>query len=318
MVVLRADPWNPDYGMGFEAPPEETPLPQADPFVETSDWSAPRSPTTEAPSDVWFVDGVRRVELRLLAEDDGRTVPGLFGSFAVGAVHCDGSATFGEHRVGRALVLGGGVRPDGVDVRCGAGSLAFAPFTDPGTDPNRPLLRLQELMRAAENDLAAWLIGGGEALVLADGPLRLGEEGDSPVVGVVKRFVRRYLEPEQESLLGRLGRGQRTPVFALHDREGTVRGYSWYARLTELVPPWHDRAGIVRCEVRTGVGLSGAIELADSVTVLLPAFAGRASDPRTPQNLAPVAGLERWLRHRMGDHGMVRRSLVAWLMAKEA
>jgi hypothetical protein len=318
MVVLRADPWNPEYGMGFEAQSEETPLPQADPFVETTDWSAPRSPAAEAPAEVWFVDGVRRVELRLLAEDDGRTVPGLFGSFAVGAVHCDGNAAFGEHRVGRALVLGGGVRPAEADVRCGAGSLNFAPVTESGTDPNRPLLRLQELMRAAENDLAAWLVGGGARLVLADGPLRLGEEGDSPVVGVVKRFVRRYLEPEQESLRGRQGRGERSPVFALHDREGAVRGYSWYARLTHLVAPWHDRAGIVRCEVRAGVGLPRAVDLADLVTVLLPAFAGRASDPRTPQNLAPVAGLEVWLRHRMGDHGMVRRSLVAWLMAKEA
>jgi hypothetical protein len=318
MVVLRADPWNPDYGMGFEAPPDETPLPRADPFVETTDWSTPRSPTVDAPSDVWFVDGVRRVELRLLAEDDGRTVPGLFGSHAVGAVHCDGSASFGEHRVGRALVLGGGVRPDQVAVRCGEGSIAFAAVTDPSTDPNQPLLRLQELMRAAENELAAWLVGGGAPLVLADGPLRLGEQGDSPVVGVVKRFVRRYLEPEQESLIGRLGRGQRTPVFALHDREGAVRGYSWYARLVDLVPPWHDHAGVVRCEVRAGVGLRQAIDLSDAVTVLLPNFAGRASDPRTPQNLAPVAGLEAWLRHRMGDHGMVRRSLVAWLMSKEA
>ena len=51
------------------------------------------------------------------------------------------------------------------------------------------------------------------------------------------------------------------------------------------------------------------------VTNLLPGYAGRPSDPRTPQNLAPVAGLESWLRHRMGDHAMVRRSLLAWLAA---
>jgi hypothetical protein len=317
MVVLRADPWSPEYGVGFEAPSEESPLPQADPFVETSDWSVGRSPAAAPPPEVWFVDGVRRVELRLLAEDGQRTVPGLFGSHAVGAVRCDGRASFGEHRVGRALVVGGGVSAEHVEVRCGAGSFGFVPVTDPGTDPNQPLLRLQELMRAAENELASWLIGGGAPLVVADGPLRLGEEGDSPVVGVVKRFVRRYLPPEQETLLGRLGRGQRTPVFALQDQGGKVRGYSWYARLVDLVPPWHDHAGIVRCEVRAAVGSANAIRLADEVTVMLPAFAGRRSDPRTPQNLAPVAGLEGWLRHRMGDHAMVRRSLVAWLMAKE-
>jgi hypothetical protein len=318
MVVLRADPWNPEYGVGFEAPPDETPLPQADPFVESTDWTEPRSPAAAPPPEAWFVDGVRRVELRLLGEDGGRTVPGLFGSFAVGAVRCDGRASFGEHRIGRAVVIGGGVRPNQADVPCGAGSLAFAPVTDAGTDPNQPLLRLQELMRDAENSLAAWLIGQAAPLVLADGPLRLGEEGDSPVVGVVKRFVRRYLRPEHEALLGKLGRGQRTPVFGLHDRDGKVRGYSWYARLVDLVPPWHDHAGIVRCEVRAGVGVTRAVALAEAVTAMLPSFAGRRSDPRTPQNLAPVAGLEAWLRHRMGDHGMVRRSLVAWLIAKEA
>ena len=39
MLVLRADPWAPDYGMGFEAPQElpEDALPRADPFVETDD-----------------------------------------------------------------------------------------------------------------------------------------------------------------------------------------------------------------------------------------------------------------------------------------
>ena len=59
--------------------------------------------------------------------------------------------------------------------------------------------------------------------------------------------------------------------------------------------------------------LDGARGLADRTTALLPAYAGRPTDPRAPQNLAPVAGLEGWLRHRMGDHRMIRRSLLAWL-----
>ena len=55
----------------------------------------------------------------------------------------------------------------------------------------------------------------------------------------------------------------------------------------------------------------------DGVTALLPAYAGRAGDPRTPQNLVPVAGLEAWLRHRIGDRGIIRRSLLAWLATRE-
>jgi hypothetical protein len=32
-------------------------------------------------------------------------------------------------------------------------------------------------------------------------------------------------------------------------------------------------------------------------------------DPRAPQNLVPTAALERQLRHRMGDRGLVYRAL---------
>ncbi|HMC37772.1 MAG TPA: DNA double-strand break repair nuclease NurA [Actinomycetota bacterium] len=314
MLVLRADPWSADYGMGYEAVADDTPFPSADPFVETTDWSRPIPATATATGPLWFVDGVRRVELRLVAEQDGERVPGLFGSYGVGAVVCDGTARFDDHCIRRAVVLCCGVMPERAELSVGTASLVFDPTTDPGSDPNRALLRLQELMRAEEDALAARLLLHGAALVLVDGPLRLGSEpNDAPMVGVVKRFVRRYLEPEHESLLGRLRPGERTPLFGLVDQQADLRGYSWYTRLADAGPPWHDHAGIVRCEVRAGVRLDGARGLADRTTALLPAYAGRPTDPRAPQNLAPVAGLEGWLRHRMGDHRMIRRSLLAWL-----
>src|SRR2546428_6859345 len=90
MVMLRADPWSADYGMGYEAVAEERPLPSSDPFLETTDWSRPIASSSLARGAVWFVDGVRRVELRVVADQDGLRVPGLFGSFGVGSVSCDG------------------------------------------------------------------------------------------------------------------------------------------------------------------------------------------------------------------------------------
>lgn len=319
MAVLRADPWSPQYGMGYEAPLEEPPLPRVDPFVERADWSSALAPEPqEDPTrPVIFVDGVRRIDLRLLADDADRRVPGLFGSYAVGSVHCDGHANFGPHDVRRAVVLAGGLRAERASVPCGASTLEFEPALEARGDPNAPLQRLQDLMRETEAALAARLVGDGAKLVLVDGPLALGDGASLPLVGVVKRFVRRYLGPEQESLLSRLAAGERTPLFALIDEGGAPRTLSWYARLTELRPPWHDHAGIVRCEVRASVSVPAAVSLADRVTALLPRFAGRAADPRTPQNLAPVAGLETWLRHRMGDQAMTRRALLAWLATKE-
>jgi hypothetical protein len=316
MVVLRADPWNPEFGMGFEALLEEAPAHRADPSVEADDWSRAITPPPAEPGPLAFVDGVRRVELRVLADESERRVPGLFGSFAVGSVLCNGRATFGEHRVGRAVVLGGGMVPDRAEVICGRTRLDFESVSDSSMEPNGPLERLQRLMREAEDALVASVALGGAPLVLVDGPLRLGQDSGAPTVGVVKRFVRRYLEPGEEALLGRLRPGERTPAFGLIDADGVLRGFSWYSRLVALTRPWHDHAGIVRCEVRAALGLPAALAIADRVAATLPGFAGRPSDPRAPQNLAPVGGLESWLRHRMGNHAMVRRALVAHLEAK--
>jgi hypothetical protein len=319
MLKLRADPWMPDYGMGFQASMEEQPR-RADPFVETRDWSRPIAPAKGAPECVWFIDGVRRVDVRLIAEveDGSRRVPGLFGSYAVGSVRCDGKAEFRDHAVTRAIVTGGGVVPDRVELPCGAGRLGFEAATDPSEEPDRPLLRLQDLMREAEAALAARVAGGGTELVLVDGPLSLRDPTRAPVVGVVKRFARRYLEAEQEQLLSRLGAGERTPVFGLELPGQAVERYAWYLRLVPLRPPWHDHAGVVRCEVPAGIGIDQAVRLADLVTATLPRFAGRPTDPRAPQNLAPVGGLEAWLRHRMGHPAIVRRAVLDYLSREAA
>ncbi|MBA3727961.1 MAG: hypothetical protein H0W94_01915 [Actinobacteria bacterium] len=316
MVVLRADPWAPEYGMGFQARLEEE-LPVADPLVETLDWSTPLSPTPAEEGPVWFVDGVRRVELRLLAEDGGRRAPGLFGSFAIGSVCCDGRATFDEHQVGRAVVAGGGVMPGRVEVSVGVQRVAFEPATEPSLDPDRPLWKLQNLMQEAEAAMAARVSARAGRLVVVDGPLSFFHPTDAPVVGMVKRFSRHYLEDGREHLLALLGPGERTPLFALGDEDQPVQRYAWYLRLVPLRVPWHDQAGIVRCEVRAGVGLDTAVGLADRVTALLPAYAGRPTDPRAPQNLAPVGGLEAWLRHRMGDGRLLRRALLRWMVEGE-
>jgi hypothetical protein len=41
-------------------------------------------------------------------------------------------------------------------------------------------------------------------------------------------------------------------------------------------------------------------------------------DPRAPQNLVPIGALERELRHRMGDPGLVYRALRAVVAERRA
>lgn len=311
MLVLRADPWMPDYGMGFEVAMDEEPAARTDPFVETEDWSRGRGGVPRAEA-LWFVDGVRRAELRLVASDGARRGPGLFGSYAVGSVRSNGRADFGPHAVRRALVLGGGLSGDGLTL----GELAFAMECEPKGDPDAPLLRLQVLMRAAEADLAKRIASEGDRLVLADGPLAYtfyDVPTASHVVGVVKRSSREYLDAPQAALLGALPPAQRTPLFAIGDEDSRTRRYSWYVRVTPLRAGLHERAGLARCEVRFGAGLAEAVAVADHVTAALPLYAGRPWDARTPQNVVPIAALEQWLRHRMGDTRLIRRTLMEWM-----
>src|SRR5687768_13879722 len=118
-VSLQADPWMPEFGMGFEAFVEEGEESMVDATVESEDWSQPVVPRARPQRELWFVDGVRRIDLRLLASRGGRRAPGLIGSFAVGAVHCVDRADFGEHQVDRAVILGGGFQPEKLALRCG-------------------------------------------------------------------------------------------------------------------------------------------------------------------------------------------------------
>ena len=55
---------------------------------------------------------------------------------------------------------------------------------------------------------------------------------------------------------------------------------------------------------------SEAAAVADACTLALPRYASEAhKDARAPQNLYPIAGLERELRHRLGDARLLYRSL---------
>ena len=53
-----------------------------------------------------------------------------------------------------------------------------------------------------------------------------------------------------------------------------------------------------------------AVARAEIVLACLPRFASEAhKEPRAPQNLYPIAGLENQLRHRLGDALLLERSL---------
>src|SRR5262249_37803810 len=95
---VRIDPCQ--LGYGCESPLEpldETPDESVtmDVDIAPAEWRpiVPRS--GPAPAQICFVDGIRRLETRLLARHNGRLLHGCFGSFAVGSVQViSGRAAF--------------------------------------------------------------------------------------------------------------------------------------------------------------------------------------------------------------------------------
>jgi len=337
--------WATEYGTPVEdADALTTPQHPAllDIEVAVADW-APRRPPTSAslPRCVVFTDGVRRIDARVwITGDDGATSLGLCASYAAGVVRAgtgdhggavgddaqtprgapvDGVVRVngGAHTDGAALV-GAGARRCAEIVACDVGRGLFtsaagaeavvtrhATFAVRAVDsdaPDRLSLALQQRMGELEVALAER--SGPADLVVIDGPLR-GRQHLANAIGYVKTHHVAYLPPTVEGVVAALEPGERTPLFVT---TSSWSRYSWYVRL----PGGHGHAwaGVVRCEASGDLDEAGAVALADMATATLPRFASRPhKDSRAPQNLYPIAGLERALRHRMGDPSLVYRSL---------
>ena len=67
---------------------------------------------------------------------------------------------------------------------------------------------------------------------------------------------------------------------------------------------------MVRLECSADLPVPEVVRLADLSALLLPPLASSPhKDPRAPQNLVPIGGLERELRRRLGDQQLLYRSL---------
>jgi hypothetical protein len=300
---FTVDPWDPGYGASLEAELRPSDAPVAVDVEVSPDAWAPRAPRpgTTIPEAIVFVDGVRRLEARTWIETGaGDAVAGIFAAYAAGAVRCDGAA-----RVVSVTVRRGVFAPVATlaDVDTAVGRFAAHPTRD--STPEALTYAVQEQMAECEMRIAEEARRAGDELVVLDGPLRKAAHLGH-AVGLVKTHHVRYLPPELDRVVGALGAGERTPVFRV-DAPPFPR-HSWYLRLPG--PDGGPWAGVVRCEAGgrpTGAAVGA---LADAVSVALVPFASEPhKDARAPQNLYPIAGLERELRHRLGDAGIVYRAL---------
>jgi len=86
-LTLKIDPWNPAYESALQLDELAGPPETVDATVETSDWSAPPAAVPEPrPETIVFIDGVQRIDIRVIGDNSGQIVYGAFSSLAVGAV----------------------------------------------------------------------------------------------------------------------------------------------------------------------------------------------------------------------------------------
>ncbi|HEX7095390.1 MAG TPA: hypothetical protein VF183_05875 [Acidimicrobiales bacterium] len=293
--------WAPEYGASLDEGGLEVTSAPVDPNVEVpaGSWRPLRPAAGERPARVLFVDGVRRVDARVWIHDDhGGATLGVCATVAAGAVCAE---------PGRASLVGAAVHRgvysaapglSAIDTVCGV----YQPCRVADGSPDALVLGVQDRMAALEAKVAA-AVGDG-SLVVVDGPLR-GRQHVPGAVGYVKTQHVRYLPDSLQAVVAALDAGERTPLFCVG---GEFARLSWYLRLPGEVA--HPLAGVVRCEQNADVEVAVATATADLVSALLPAFASKPhKDSRAPQNLYPIAGLERELRRRLGDPSRAERAL---------
>lgn len=297
---LVLESWDPDYG----SPLAQVELEPSDATIDASverpprDWAPVPSSRREPAGSVRFVDGVRRIEAVVWT-----TTPhprrGLCASCAAGSVLAGSHAEVEAVGVRRLLLTAADV----TDLPTVAGP--FVRRTPPGEELDQLSLGLQQQLAELEIEIAERVSPPAE-LTIVDGPLS-GRQGVPGAVGYVKTHRVSYLPDDLTRIVLALRPGDRTPLFLI---TSSWTRYSWYLRLPGAAPhPW---AGIVRLEAAGALAPSEAVALAERTVATLPRYASQPhKEPRAPQNLVPIAGLERVLRARLGDAGFVQRALRA-------
>lgn len=301
---ISVSAWDPGYAdtgeRSGEAANARTDL---DVEVPALEWR-PIDATVAAPPRVLLVDGVRRLDARVdIAVPDQPPVAGICASYAAGVVEClidaDKAASIPVSRVERGLFS---AVPD-AGLTAGR-TAAYTAHKVRASEPGDLLNAVQDRLTTMEVEVATEAGPGRDDLLVIDGALR--RRAHLPrAVGFIKSHQRRYLPDQLAGIVDKLEPGQRTPVFVL----GTSwQRHTWYLRL----PGGGDGAwaGIARLEAADDLSIAEVVALADTASAVLPRLASRAhKDPRAPQNLTPIAGLERRLRAKLGDPRLLLRGL---------
>ena len=321
---FTVDGWDPGYGASLELEgqlEQSTATVEVDVELPASQWRplgpAGREPLPDA---LLFVDGVRRIEARVWIDSEvtgegpaTEATEALCASYAAGVVCC---CDQGAHLVATELRRGlFSVAAHASDISTHAGSYKAHHVTSRAASVPVMVALSQSLQRRlaeteviaavdARTAVAGHAMAGPGDLLIVDGPLR-GRQHLPRVLGYIKSHPPPHLPQDLNAVVAALAPGQRTPVFLMGT---TWDRHSWYLRLPGAPgSPW---AGVVRLECPADLPAAEVTRLANLSQRCLVRFASAEyKDSRAPQNLYPIAGLERELRRRLGDPRLLYRAL---------
>ena len=323
-MKLRLDPWATEYNTAYYAEDVAFTTPEhIDPYVETEVWK----PITPQPSvlsweRLFFIDGSRRVEARLLLEDDQEQIAfGAMGTYAVGVVDCcpkqSRQATVFETHIQRLCALSGGHHMDDfVIVSRGkeSGHLEYQVVVCNQREADAVVMELQSEMLKQESHVASRLAQHNQSLIICDGQ-RPHLNHDSNVIGYLKTIHDTRLSREHLGVVRQLEQGQRSPIYQIKIKDFAY--FEWFLRLRDPRPWFYSLAGMVRIQAY-GEHINDLTELANWTCINLPKFASKQhQDPRAPQQLLPIRALEQELKRQMGNPQIIRRRITHYLSASE-
>ncbi|HIE83700.1 MAG TPA: hypothetical protein EYQ00_07590 [Dehalococcoidia bacterium] len=310
-LSLSISSWDPAYGSAVDFREfQESDQQSVDDSVEMNSkkWKPLHGNIIDAPPEILFVDGIQRIEARLEIYPPEFEVPqlALWAATGAGAVCWNRRERKSEflnltHR--RVVVLPKGIEISHIE-RLKRADIDFEICHAVGTEFSDLQNEVHAQMAELESQIVRATANFSGNMVIADGRIR--SKHPPGTLGYVKSHERRYLSGRPAETVPNLYLEQRTPIFRI---DGQYPRYSWYIRVG-YVPRANKWQGIARLEVSAELELEHAMRLADISAVVIPIAAPPLyMDPRAPQNLVPIAALERELRRGLGDPELLNRKL---------
>ncbi len=342
---LKLDPWSIAFrsGLQLEVLNEDEDHDNIDYFSETDVWKPvkTKNSTTAKPATLFFIDGVRRLDLKTASVIDGKIQNGGLGTIAAGGIKIgylnktvSNSFPISNLHLRRFVIVSDEIansidlKPDeklvfSSEASSCKGDLTFEILRTYKQDSSEIIDTLQQKMRDIEAQIAFDISStenDNSDYVILDGPLSNSlVEGQNDVVGYIKSIHNLLLSKEKLELLLQLKRGERTPIFQYDTKYGDdyISRYTWYLRLTDLQMMDSPLSNLARIEVPISTKIDKAVKIANELSDLLPRFsAERLKDSRAPQNLVPIKYLEQYLNKMMGNHTVIYRRLLSSFFGK--